>query len=75
MRSFLLSTFLLSTIDAYYKFDSTLVFCEVIMKIYIDDGFLEYERLGNGIPLLLIHGYPLSRMIWLPQMVGLSDGA
>jgi len=45
------------------------------MKIYIDDGFLEYEMLGNGIPLLLIHGYPLSRMIWLPQMDELSDVA
>jgi pimeloyl-ACP methyl ester carboxylesterase len=45
------------------------------MKIYIDDGFLEYEMHGNGIPLLLIHGYPLSRMIWLPQMDELSDVA
>ena len=45
------------------------------MKINIDTGFLEYERRGNGIPLLLIHGYPLSRMIWEPQMDGLSDVA
>ena len=45
------------------------------MKLYIDDGFLEYEMLGNGIPLLLIHGSPLSRMIWLPQMDELSDVA
>jgi 3-oxoadipate enol-lactonase len=45
------------------------------MKIIIDEGFLEYERIGNGIPLLLIHGYPLSRTIWLPQMDGLSDVA
>jgi 3-oxoadipate enol-lactonase len=44
-----------------------------MMKLLIDDGFLEYEILGNGFPLLLIHGYPLSRKIWLPQMAGLSD--
>jgi len=43
------------------------------MKIYIDTGFLEFERRGSGIPLLLIHGYPLSRMIWQPQMDGLVD--
>jgi 3-oxoadipate enol-lactonase len=45
----------------------------MMMKLYIDDGFLEYDRQGHGIPLLLIHGYPLSRMIWIPQMDGLSD--
>ena len=43
------------------------------MKITIGDGFLEYDRLGDGIPLLFIHGYPLSRMIWSQQLVELSD--
>ncbi len=43
------------------------------MKYQIDDGYLVYERAGSGIPLLFIHGYPLSRKIWNPQMDGLSD--
>jgi 3-oxoadipate enol-lactonase len=45
------------------------------MKLNIDDGFLEYDLMGSGIPLLFIHGYPLSRKIWLPQLTGLSDKA
>lgn len=45
------------------------------MKIQFDNGFLEYDKLGIGIPLLFIHGYPLSRKIWVPQMDGLSDQA
>jgi pimeloyl-ACP methyl ester carboxylesterase len=43
------------------------------MQIKIANGFLEYEKLGKGIPLLFIHGYPLSRKIWKPQLDGLSD--
>jgi 3-oxoadipate enol-lactonase len=43
------------------------------MKYLIDNGYLAYERTGSGIPLLFIHGYPLSRKIWNPQMDGLSD--
>ena len=43
------------------------------MRIQIDNGFLEYDLKGTGIPLLFIHGYPLSRKIWLPQLTGLSD--
>src|SRR4030066_1037933 len=45
------------------------------MKIQIDTGFLEYNIIGTGIPLLFVHGYPLSRKIWEPQMDGLSDQA
>jgi 3-oxoadipate enol-lactonase len=43
------------------------------MKFQLDNGYLAYERTGSGIPLLFIHGYPLSRKIWNPQMDGLSD--
>jgi 3-oxoadipate enol-lactonase len=43
------------------------------MKYDMNDGFLEYEQFGQGIPLLFIHGYPLSRKIWAPQLQGLSD--
>src|SRR5919199_3529762 len=34
-----------------------------------------YEDTGSGIPLVLIHGYPLNRTMWEPQLQGLSDGA
>jgi pimeloyl-ACP methyl ester carboxylesterase len=43
------------------------------MKYPLDNGFLAYEVIGNGIPLLFIHGFPLSRRIWKPQLEGLSD--
>jgi len=43
------------------------------MKYQLDNGFLTYDRRGMGIPLLFIHGYPLSRRIWNPQLDGLSD--
>lgn len=29
---------------------------------------LEYDDLGNGTPLLFIHGYPLDRSMWGPQV-------
>lgn len=34
---------------------------------------MAYEDQGAGIPLLLIHGYPLNRRIWQLQFEGLSD--
>ena len=34
---------------------------------------MAYDSVGNGTPMLLIHGYPLSRRIWQPQLEGLSD--
>src|SRR4030042_1983698 len=45
------------------------------MKINIGNGFLHYETLGRGTPLLFIHVYPLSGKIWDPQMNALSDYA
>jgi len=45
------------------------------MKINIDNGFLVYDMIGTGIPILFVHGYPLSRKIWEPQMDGLSAQA
>lgn len=36
---------------------------------------LAYEDKGTGLPLLFIHGYPLSRRIWDPQLEGLADVA
>jgi len=33
---------------------------------------LTYEASGAGVPLLLIHGFPLDRTMWRPQIDGLS---
>lgn len=43
------------------------------MDFKIDQGYLKYDIRGNGMPLLFIHGYPLSRRIWDSQLDGLSD--
>lgn len=43
------------------------------MKLNIDGGYLISEKVGSGIPLLLIHGYPLSRKMWEPQVVDLVN--
>ncbi len=42
------------------------------MKFDIDNGYLVYEVYGRGTPFLFIHGYPLSRRIWDPQVEALS---
>jgi 3-oxoadipate enol-lactonase len=36
---------------------------------------VSYEEMGSGRPLLLIHGYPLNRTMWEPQLHGLADVA
>ena len=43
------------------------------MKYQLENGFLAYDQSGEGIPLLFIHGYPLSRKIWNNQLENLSD--
>jgi pimeloyl-ACP methyl ester carboxylesterase len=35
----------------------------------------EYDDLGNGVPLLLIHGFPLDRSLWRSQIEGLQNVA
>jgi len=32
----------------------------------------EYDDVGNGVPLLLIHGFPLDRSVWRSQIEGLQ---
>ena len=40
---------------------------------YIRQGItLEYDDIGNGLPLLLIHGFPLDRTLWRSQIAGLQ---
>jgi pimeloyl-ACP methyl ester carboxylesterase len=34
-----------------------------------------YDAVGRGRPLLLLHGFPLSRRLWRPQLDGLPDAA
>jgi pimeloyl-ACP methyl ester carboxylesterase len=34
---------------------------------------IEYDDIGNGVPLLLIHGFPLDRTLWRTQVAGLSQ--
>jgi len=39
------------------------------------DLSIAYEEEGDGYPLLLIHGYPLNRLIWQNQLEGLANSA
>jgi pimeloyl-ACP methyl ester carboxylesterase len=34
---------------------------------------IEYDDIGNGVPLLLIHAFPLDRTLWRAQIAGLSQ--
>jgi len=43
------------------------------MKLKLDQGYISYDQVGKGIPLLFIHGYPLSRKIWQAQCSDLLD--
>ncbi len=36
---------------------------------------MAYDDRGEGIPVLFIHGYPLNRRMWQPQLEGLSEFA
>jgi 3-oxoadipate enol-lactonase len=43
------------------------------MEALVNSIHLHYDQAGNGIPLLLIHGYPLDHTLWQPQVDGLAD--
>lgn len=43
------------------------------VKIKIDHLNIAYDHAGRGIPLLLIHGYPLNRSLWESQYTDLRD--
>ena len=41
---------------------------------YVRQGIsLEYDDIGNGVPLLLVHGFPLDRTLWRSQIAELSQ--
>jgi len=43
------------------------------MLAVLDGVTLHYEAAGEGIPLVMIHGFPLSGSIWQNQLAGLAD--
>lgn len=43
------------------------------MKIDVNGFSMAYSESGRGQPLVFVHGYPLTRDIWQPQLEGLSD--
>lgn len=45
------------------------------MHIQLPEFRMAYDDFGEGQPLLFIHGYPLSRRMWQPQMAGLAMDA
>jgi pimeloyl-ACP methyl ester carboxylesterase len=45
------------------------------MEIQLHDFRMEYEDQGLGIPVLLIHGYPLNHTLWDPQIQDLQKVA
>jgi len=45
------------------------------MRAQLSNIVLAYDASGSGRPLLLIHGYPLNRSLWRPQLDNLTDAA
>ena len=43
------------------------------MYVTVNQLSLAYDDKGSGIPLLWVHGYPLNRTLWRPQLDGLAD--
>jgi pimeloyl-ACP methyl ester carboxylesterase len=44
-------------------------------RVELDDLSIAFEDEGEGIPVVLIHGYPLNRHIWRSQWQGLANTA
>jgi len=45
------------------------------MNISVNGITMAYSASGRGQPLVFVHGYPLNRGIWQPQVEGLADVA
>jgi len=43
------------------------------MHFQVNNFRMAYDEAGTGIPLLFVHGFPLSRKMWAPQIQGLAD--
>ncbi len=45
------------------------------MKVAVGGVQLAYEERGTGFPLVFLHGFPFSRLMWERQLVGLANSA
>ena len=45
------------------------------MKAKVNDVEISYEDAGSGVPVVLIHGFPLDRAMWSEQSSALASGA
>jgi pimeloyl-ACP methyl ester carboxylesterase len=45
------------------------------MNLTINDINLTYDDCGTGPAVLLIHGFPLNRQMWQPQLLPLAEGS
>ena len=45
------------------------------LNLHLRGFSMAYSEAGKGLPLLLVHGYPLNRGMWSPQLEGLADVA
>lgn len=45
------------------------------MHLFVNGRIVGYDDNGSGVPLVLIHGFPLNRMIWEAQWEGLNQHA
>jgi pimeloyl-ACP methyl ester carboxylesterase len=44
-----------------------------ILDVAVPGGAVAVECTGDGVPILLLHGWALDRRVWLPQLEGLAD--
>lgn len=45
------------------------------MRIQMSGWSISYDTAGEGLPIIFIHGFPLSRKVWEPQISGLASYA
>ena len=45
------------------------------MQSLVNNFEMAYEVRGQGLPLLLVHGFPLNKELWEPQLTALQDVA
>lgn len=43
------------------------------MKSYTPDLRIAYDDVGSGVPTVFLHGFPLNRTVWEPQLRGLGQ--
>src|SRR3990172_4482201 len=48
---------------------------EYLMKAQINNRAIGYVSQGQGLPVVLVHGFPLSKAMWESQVQALSSGS